>query len=283
MGHDADYYDNYVGTTPEEYVRRTQLENPEQMARMANIIDAIPADARSVLDVGCGGGIALHLLGRQRPDVRAVGLEKSPKTAGAARALFGVEVVEGSADALPFDDGAFDVVMANEVLEHLPWGVYARTVDEMCRVATRGIVITTPFAERRQFVTCPMCRCAFNPFYHLRSFDDDALSALFPSFERVRLDITWTRGRPPLLYESRRLKAALGWTPPLPTHTICPQCGYRNAPAKEPASPQTEPAPDADPAASPRPGGRNLMLKLWGAIPRPKRPRWALAVYIRGE
>ena len=276
MGHDADYYDNYVGTTPEDYVRRTQLENPEQMERMRSVVEALPGDATSVLDVGCGGGIALHLLREARPDVRAVGLEKSPKTAAAARSLFDVEVVEGSADALPFEDGAFDVVMANEVLEHLPWGVYDRTVSEICRVARHGVLITTPFAERRQFVTCPKCRCAFNPFYHLRSFDDAILKGLFPGFERQRLDIIWTRGRAPLLYESRRLKAALGWTPPLPRHTICPQCGYRNAPKATKTPKSTS---ESAPATSKR--GRDILLKVWGAIPRPKRPRWALAVYTR--
>ncbi len=276
MGHDADYYDNYVGTTPEDYVRRTQLENPEQMERMRSVVAALPEDATSVLDVGCGGGIALHLLGETHPDVRGVGLEKSPKTAAAARSLFAVEVVEGSADALPFEDDAFDVVMANEVLEHLPWGVYERTVSEICRVARNGVLITTPFAERRQFVTCPKCRCAFNPFYHLRSFDDACLEGLFPGFERRRLDIIWTRGRAPLLYESRRLKAALGWTPPLPRHTICPQCGYRNTPKVRDNS---KPRPAATPATPKR--SRDLLLKVWGAIPRPKRPRWALAVYTR--
>jgi len=276
MGHDTDYYDNYVGTTPEDYVRRTQLNNPEQMERMRSVVAALPANASSVLDVGCGGGIALHLLAEARSDIRAVGLEKSTKTAAAARALFDVEVVEGSADALPFEDDAFDIVMANEVLEHLPWGVYERTVNEICRVARKGILITTPFDERRQFVTCPQCRCAFNPFYHLRSFDDACLETLFPGFERQQLDIIWTRGRAPLLYESRRLKAALGWTPPLPKHTICPQCGYRNTPSAAP-----RPKTDAQPAA-PRPKrGRDLLLKVWGAIPRPKRPRWALAIYTR--
>lgn len=278
MGHDADYYDNYVGTTPEDYVRRTQLENPEQMARMAKVVGALPPDTGSVLDVGCGGGIALHLLQKDHPGVRAVGLEKSPKTAAAARSLFDVEVVEGSADALPFEDDAFDVVMANEVLEHLPWGVYERTVEEICRVARKGILITTPFAERRQFVTCPKCRCAFNPFYHLRSFDDACLQTLFPGFGRQTLDIIWTRGRAPLLYESRRLKAALGFTPPLPQHTICPQCGYRNVPKTSAKVSDTGPSKPA-----PRRLGRDALLKIWGAIPRPKRPRWALAAYTRDK
>ena len=62
--------------------------------------------------------------------------------------------------------------MANEILEHLPWGVYEKTLVELARVAKETILITTPYQEKRQFVTCPKCHCSFSPFYHIRSFSD---------------------------------------------------------------------------------------------------------------
>ncbi len=274
MSNEADYYDQYVDISPEDYIRETQLNHPAQVERAAKIIENFPTEAMSVLDVGCGGGIALHRLLGARPELQAVGLERSAPTAQAARNLFGLEIVEGSADALPFEDGQFDVVMANEVLEHLPWGVFEKTIEEMTRVARIGVLITTPYAERRQFVTCPKCTCEFNPFYHLRSFDDVTLAGLFAGFERVAQEIVWTKGHPPLLYQLRRMKAALGWIPALPQHTICPQCGYRhqkkrNAPKKVEVE-----------APSERGLGR-LFIRAMGLIPRPKRAKWALVLYRR--
>ena len=74
----------------------------------------------------------------------------------------------------------------------------SKTIEEMTRVARIGVLITTPYAERRQFVTCPRCTCEFDPFHHLRSFDDSTLSALFPGFQRSARK--WSgRAAPPLL------------------------------------------------------------------------------------
>lgn len=277
MGIEADYYERYVGLSPEDFIRRTQLENPHEMERAQRIADALPGDVASVLDIGCGAGIALHQI-RERfstGSVRGVGLERSAVIAAAARSLFGLEIVEASAEALPFPDRSFDYVMANEVLEHLPWNIYTAALKEIERVADRGILITTPYNERRQFVTCPECTCSFNPFYHVRSFSDSDLSGLFDGFQRTEQELVWVRGRTPLLYEARRLKAALGFMPPLPNNTICPQCAYRNVPKSPESSSGT-----AKPEQSERPLNR-FVTSLWGRLPRPKRPKWAIVSYRR--
>ena len=95
MSNEADYYDQYVDISPEDYIRETQLNHPAQVERAAKIIENFPTEAMSVLDVGCGGGIALHRLLGARPELQAVGLERSAPTAQAARNLFGLEIVEG--------------------------------------------------------------------------------------------------------------------------------------------------------------------------------------------
>jgi ubiquinone/menaquinone biosynthesis C-methylase UbiE len=274
LGIEAEYYDQYSGVTPEEHVRKTQLENPKQLERTTKIARHIPTDVQSVLDVRCGGGVALNLISQMRPDLKLVGLERSVKTANVARTLFGLTVVEGSADALPFKDNEFDVVMANEILEHLPWSIYEKTLVELARVAKRTILVTTPYEERRHFVTCPKCTCSFSPFYHVRSFSDGDLAELFPGFVRTSQALVWVKGRAPLLYEARRLKAAMGLIPALPQHTICPQCGFRNEPNKVTASqghgPQT---------VSPPPKLMGLVTNLWGLLPRRKRAKWAIVSY----
>jgi ubiquinone/menaquinone biosynthesis C-methylase UbiE len=65
------------------------------------------------LDVGCGTGRGLPLY---RPDVRAIGLDPTWDSLGRARRRApGVALVQGSAEALPFRDGAFDTVVASLV------------------------------------------------------------------------------------------------------------------------------------------------------------------------
>lgn len=264
----AAYYEHAVGADPDAALRRRQLDNPREMARLRGVVEAIPADARRVLDVGCGAGIALSLLARERPGVDARGLELSARAAATGRRLFGVDIVQGSAAALPFADDAFDVVLATELLEHLPHGIYEAARRELARVAPRAI-ITVPFREQRAQVQCPACGCRFNPFYHLRSFDDADLAALLPGMRRADLHITWTRGFFPGLRAARRLKAALGHPAPLPRETLCPQCGYHRPPA-------------ASDAPEPKRSRRRLLYAAMARIPRPRRPRWARAIYVRG-
>lgn len=265
---DAAYYDHAAGADPVETLRRRQLENPKEMARLQSVVDAVPAGARRVLDVGCGGGIALHLLAQQRPEIEAVGVELSPRSAEAGRSLFGVDIRIGSAAELPFDDEAFDVVLATELLEHLPHGVYDAARAEIARVTREAAIVTVPFRERRAVVSCPSCGCRFNPFYHLRRFEDADLATLLPGMRRTELHITWTRGFFPGVLAARRAKAALGWPAPFPRSTVCPQCGFRRAPATGGAAASAGPDPV-----------RRVIYGAMSRVPRPRRPRWARAVY----
>lgn len=80
----------------------------------------VPADARRVLDVGCGAG-ALGAALREERGVEVMGLELSPDAAVRARERLDA-VVEANLDELddlPFERGSFDAMVFGDVLEHL--------------------------------------------------------------------------------------------------------------------------------------------------------------------
>jgi ubiquinone/menaquinone biosynthesis C-methylase UbiE len=78
-----------------------------------------------VLEVGCGVGAVLAVLGQEYPGVRLHGIDLERKQLEFARshlARSGVEatLVEGDALALPFEDESFDHVWMMWFLEHIP-------------------------------------------------------------------------------------------------------------------------------------------------------------------
>lgn len=102
-----------------------------------------------VLDVACGSGIVARTLApRVGPGGRVVGLDLSPAMLATARRVAAAEGLtiewrQGSALDLPFDEGAFDLVVCQMGMQFFP--DRARAVAEMYRVlAPEGrVVIST--------------------------------------------------------------------------------------------------------------------------------------------
>lgn len=105
---------------------------------MSEITAFAPA---SVLDAGCGEGRTTHVIRRQVPSVVGVELEEDALLS-TPRDVQGLEFLAGSIYDLPFSDGAFDVAVCTEVLEHLTDPDAALT--ELVRVARKGVVVTVP-------------------------------------------------------------------------------------------------------------------------------------------
>ena len=91
---------------------------------------------RLVLDAGCGGGLVARELAAAGATV--VGLDRSPGSLGVARrAVAGrFRPTQGRLERLPFADGVFDVVVAADVLEHVP--DLPAAVAELARVLAPG-------------------------------------------------------------------------------------------------------------------------------------------------
>jgi ubiquinone/menaquinone biosynthesis C-methylase UbiE len=247
------------------------LENQDELRRFEVTAAMISLKTEHLLDVGTGNSAFLSFLEQRSVPVDLHGLERSKAAIAASRCR--AKITEGSIDELPFDDRSYDTVTALEVIEHLPFAIYPKTLAEMARVAASQVLLSVPYRERRLMVVCPECKCRFSPIFHLRSFDEETLKGLVPGFrlaqyEYVTSDVHWlvtdvaTRVRG----LRDRLKGAI------PINTTCPQCGYSLKPSAQ------RPAPGAAATDDPVSKLRSALLS-W--VPKVKRAHWIVASYER--
>jgi SAM-dependent methyltransferase len=113
-------------------------------AMLAEVLRGLAGPA-VVIDLGCGDGSALALAARQHPGHRFAGIDWSAAAARRARGL-GLTVLRAGVDvrALPLADGAADVVIMSEVIEHLVDP--DRALAEVRRVLRPGgsLLLSTP-------------------------------------------------------------------------------------------------------------------------------------------
>jgi SAM-dependent methyltransferase len=205
------------------------LTNAGTMVRIRETIATVPSDARSLLDVGCGNGVFVNTLSRERPELKVTATDRSR----AALRFVETEKFESDVSNIGVPDRSFDCVTCLQVIEHLPHGIYERSLAELARVAGRYLIVSVPFQEdlSRDVTECPECRSRFNINLHLRSYDMQAMHGLF---DRVGFRCVQARNIAP---ESKwygqdsyvRLRSYLrGLNARAFQSPICPVCGYRN-------------------------------------------------------
>ncbi len=99
----------------------------------------------SILDVGCGDGVALWLLSKRLPHAKLSGVEPVPEALAVAKMMIPkADVRQSSADSLPFPDASFDIVISSDVIEHVENP--DTMLKEIHRVAKGGasIIVGTP-------------------------------------------------------------------------------------------------------------------------------------------
>ncbi|RHZ62442.1 class I SAM-dependent methyltransferase [Aspergillus thermomutatus] len=112
-----------------------------------------------ILDVGCGPGTITVDLARLVPNGHITGLERAPEVLPQARALAAshsltnIDFVAGDANALPFADGTFDLVLCHQVLQHVRDPVHI--LREMRRVAKVGGLVAARESDYAGFVWYP--------------------------------------------------------------------------------------------------------------------------------
>ncbi|MFZ1864353.1 MAG: class I SAM-dependent methyltransferase [Polyangiales bacterium] len=263
---DADYYEHAADWSLERH-----LESKDELRRFEVTASLILPSAERLLDVGTGNGAFLSFLENRSNPLHLRGLERSRAAIAASRCR--AQIVEGSIEALPFQDRAFDTVTALEVIEHLTHAVYPKALEEMARVASKQVLISVPYRERRLMVDCPECGCRFSPIFHLRTFDENKLENLVPGFrltrrEYVSTDVHWLLTD--LATRARALRDRL--TRVVRVGSTCPQCGYA-----------LRPSGGAPPGESVSGGQtwKRLRAAVLSRVPKVKRAHWIVASYER--
>lgn len=131
---------------------------PSAAARLRfvrRVVEDIASRETVVADLGCGSGAVLCEVLKARPTWTGYGLDISEAAIGYARRLArhkGVceraEFQTGSLESLPYASHSLDVVIASEVVEHLPEP--GRVFNELARVLAPGgyLLVTMPVESR---------------------------------------------------------------------------------------------------------------------------------------
>ncbi len=193
----------------------------QEYERLNQILQSIPDSIGTVLDVGCGNGFITNQI---HSASIVVGVDRS------FTALKHVKFDSSQADIrnLPFDDDSFDLVIASEVIEHLPITIYHKSLSELVRVAKANILLTTPYKEdlAGAQVYCTNCYCVFHPYHHMRSFSEHDLKYLFDDFgSTVTLIILKPIYKTYTLFPYPEIHRLRGSKAPFTNYSICPQCG----------------------------------------------------------
>jgi ubiquinone/menaquinone biosynthesis C-methylase UbiE len=102
---------------------------------------ALPADAQSLLDLGCGDGEIGRQVAHRRPGLDVQGVDVL------ARPACQIPFTLYDGTKLPYPDDAFDYIQVIDVLHHTD--DIGGTLLECARVARRGVIIKDHLCENR--------------------------------------------------------------------------------------------------------------------------------------
>ena len=102
--------------------------------------DLLPLSDLAVVELGCGAAALARALVRRWPGSRVVGLEVDERqhAKNLASPQPGLEFLAAGAQAVPFEDGRFDLALMLKSLHHVPRPLMGRALAEVARVLRPG-------------------------------------------------------------------------------------------------------------------------------------------------
>jgi SAM-dependent methyltransferase len=129
-------YDKYATTNPLE---RRMMQG--FMAALDAMLDGLAP--RRILEIGVGEGHVTERVRERFPDATIVGVDLPDEELAGDWRSAGLACLFGDATRLPLPDQAVDLVLAIEVLEHIPGPDAA--LAELARVCSGTLVASVPF------------------------------------------------------------------------------------------------------------------------------------------
>jgi SAM-dependent methyltransferase len=128
----------YVSRNPlVRYVTRRYLQ------QIGSLLPPAEAEIKQVLDAGCGEGFVTRYIEALRPRWKLVPLDLDFQRAALVRQTSNTLVTGGSLYKLPFPADTFELVLANEILEHLTQPRLA--LRELGRVSQSRLITSVPY------------------------------------------------------------------------------------------------------------------------------------------
>jgi ubiquinone/menaquinone biosynthesis C-methylase UbiE len=146
---------SFRGSFPQLYSTLDRPEEvPVQVAAYQLAVEQYLRPGDTVLDVGFGLGYGMRMMASRIALKAVAGIDIDKKAVRKASKEWADRVFEFKhydGYSIPYTPCSFDVVTCIDVIEHVP--DYARLLTNMCKVARRAVVISTP--NRRPEYTKP--------------------------------------------------------------------------------------------------------------------------------
>jgi len=175
MKDNRSYYDDFAGWYENERHHGYHALLDQMQIEVAGPL----CKDREVLEVGCGTGMILKEIDRIAS--KAVGIDISPGMLEQAKAR-GLNVLEGTATELPFDDETFDTVYSFKVLAHVEQ--IETAMQEVARVLRPGGRAALEFYNTRSLRY--LIKRLKQPHAVSESTTDDMVYTRYDSIDDVR-------------------------------------------------------------------------------------------------
>jgi len=205
-GTGADDYDaSYFNDTwrAEDNAYTVEARRPIE-GRNPRLIKEVFAPER-VLDMGCGPGALMYLLHEIGVKADGVDLSEASKELAPPEVAGGIHI--GSVTEVDLPTDSYDLVICREVFEHLTVLQVQKAVENICRISSRFVYVTTRFHPAPTSLFDVTTEFDVDPT-HITCMNQDMLRLMFvlQGFGRRRdleAGMDWLNKRRVLVYEKR--------------------------------------------------------------------------------
>ena len=158
---------------------------------------------KKLLDAGCGPGALITFLSELGLTVQ--GIDASPAVLNSCSEDIRDKIEIGEITNMRFEDRTFDLVICREVFEHLLAREISKAVQELCRVSSRFVYLTTRFSNDGANLFALDTELEVDPT-HITCLNQTFLRSLFvlQGFRRrvdLEQDMDWLSKKRVLVYE----------------------------------------------------------------------------------